>query len=371
MTLLASLGVTNAEYSNAGFGVRYETDPPPGMVVPEGGAVLHQVGFATPWERFGMLPDDERRAATLEYLRAFVNRAPSFSPARAHIMPLLQPVAASWRASMRLALQFKGMNVVDPGLATRPFAAGLQIAFVLDSPNKVQFVTSPVAAEVAGSPEGLFELAVENLRRSTTAPLEALRPGVYRSPLEDEYDAARVLLAERFLTLPLKGHPVVFIPNRVTLLVTGSEDVDNLLLCVEAIRTAIRTDARPVTRTPLGLTSDGWQPWLPPRTSPARAALCSLFHEAVQSDLAESAELLASRYPDVSVAALGTLDSETTPRVLALVTDGSTLHLPRADVVSRDGGATTEPWEAFASRHAAQLVPVEETGGQWFRFAPG
>jgi hypothetical protein len=136
------------------------------------------------------------------------------------------------------------------------------------------------------------------------------------------------------------------------------------------VRTAIRTDARPVTRTPLGLTSDGWQPWLPPRTSPARAALCSLFHEAVQSDLAESADLLAARYPDVAVAALGTVDSETTPRVVAVVTEGSTVHLPKADVVSRDGGATTEPWASFASRHAAQLAPVEETAGQWFRFAP-
>ena len=132
---------------------------------------------------------------------------------------------------------------------------------------------------MAGSTDGLFELAVENLRRSTTEALQEARPGLCSSPLGDEYDAAHVLLAER-------------------------------------------------------------------------------------------ADLLAARSPDVAVAALGTVDSETTPRVVAVVTEGSTVHLPKADVVSRDGGATTEPWDSFASRHAAQLAPVEETAGQWFRFAP-
>lgn len=373
LALLEELGVQGAEYFEEGFGVRYEIDPPAGVTLEPGMKALSQVGFRTPYDRYGHLPDGERQQRTRNYLTEMTSslRRASQGPARESIMPLLRPFSASWRTPMQHALQLGGsMQVTSPAFATRGFTAGLQLAFVVDTPQTVQFVTEAMGNAVAGSRDGLFELAVENLRRSTTKPLREVRPGLYESPLRDEYDATRLLLSNTFFGLNLKGTPVAFVPNRTTLLVTGSDDDANLIECFGRVRLASREDARPVTSMPLALTSEGWQPWLPKASSAARAPLGMLFREALEADLAQSAELLSARFPGVGVARLATKDSDALPQLLALVDDSKPTHLPKSDVVSSDGGTTLEPWPAFAAKHASRLAAVEETEGQWFKLSP-
>lgn len=368
---LGELGITNAEYSEEGFGVRFEVAPPPGMQLEEGTRPMMQLGFATPHSRFVHLPDAERRVALLGY---FAEMAKSLSKMgsgqRESVMPLLQPAALKWRVPLQTELQVpEGITVVQPRLANRDFCPGLMLSFVIDTAQTVQFVTEGAVAQLAGSPESLMELAITNLRRATTEPLSEVKPGLYESPMRDEYDAARLLLGERLLDLKLKGEPVAFVPNRTTMLITGSDDDANLVECFARVRMALKSEARPVTLMPLRLTPDGWRPWLPEKGRDARGPLSALARESVENELRAAADLLQSRFPKLGVAPLAVKDASPVPQVLVSLEGSGVVLLPCADHVSHRG-AEAESWAAFSARHSSKLEPVAETNGAWFRFTP-
>jgi hypothetical protein len=258
---------------------------------------------------------------------------------------------------------------VQPRLANRDFCPGLMISFVNDTAQTVQFVSEEAGTKLAGSMDSLFELAMENLRRSTTAPLVEVKPGLFESPLRDEYDATRLLLGEQAFDVKVKGDPVAFVPNRTTLLITGSDDDANLIECFARVRMASKNQARPVTLTPLILTVDGWMPWLPPAGRDARAPLAALAREALELELNASAELVQARFPSHALASLALRDTGSLPEVLVSFDASKPTIFPQADHVAR-AGAAPERWEVFAQAHAARLQPVAEAGGAWFRFTP-
>lgn len=373
IAVLRALGVDNAEYSEEGFGVRYEVAPPPGMTLEPGTRPMMQIGFATPHKRFSHLPDADRRTVLLAYFADMTKslRALHGEPSsREALMPLLQPAMQRWRGPLQQELQAPaGITVVQPKLATRDFCPGLMLSFVIDTEQTVQFVTEQAGATLAGSPESLFELAMANLRRTTTQGPVQVKPGLYESPMHDEYDATRLLLGERIIDLDVKGAPVAFVPNRATLLITGSEDDANLVECFARVRMALKGDSRPVTLTPLILGVDGWMPWLPPAGRDARGPLAALAREALENELRASAELLQARFPTHTLATLALKDGAASPQVLASFDASKPALLPRADQVSR-AGAELESWKVFAQTHASRLEPVAETGGDWYRFTP-
>ena len=376
LSILEALGVTGVEYSETGFGVQYEVEltaqlraqVPADLQGEVGTKVLKQLGFRTPYERYGVLPDAERQVATRAYFSEFLNSFGARPAVDADaIMPLLQPACVAWTTPLEHGLR-AGMEVVMPEPPLRAFTKGLNLTFVVDTPRTVQFLSKEQLVALTGSETALFERALENLRRATTQPLREVRPGLYESPIGDEYDATRIALATLFFSLPLKGRPVAFIPNRTTLLVAGSEDDENLLACAALVKEARLNDARPVTTMPLMLTADGWAPWVPPPARRASAALEALAKEAVEEELRHAADVVGARWPDVGLPAFATRVAHGRPELLSVVEGGEPVHLPKSDRVVVDG--VEHDWASFAADHASRLVPVHETRGAWFRFTP-
>ena len=67
----------------------------------------------------------------------------------------------------------------------------------------------------------------------------------------DDYDNSRILIPEIFGRLHLDGDPVVSLPNRNSLLVTGSENHDGIKAMLKHAEEIVRTKSRPMNPAPL------------------------------------------------------------------------------------------------------------------------
>lgn len=365
VALLRRLGAEDLEYFEDGFGVRMAapaTALPPG--VPAGSKVLRQLGFATPYQRFGGLPDVERAAALQQYFGELLSLSTPPGLTRENVLPLLRPAADDWRQRMALRVQAKGMEVVMPPTVSRAFAPGVALGFVADLGPSVRPVLQPDLDALGLSEGSAFELAVANLDRLTPRPLKALAPGVYASDYGDDYDAARLLLPRLFAGLAVKGRPVAFVPNRSALLVTGSDDEQGLALVHGALAKLATLGARPVHRAPLVLQDDGWAAWQPASGSLGAGLVRALCAEQLEADLGDELGLLQALFPTAALATTISIAASGEPLVSVDVPTAPLVLLPKADLVSQ-AGKEAVPWDHFAGAHP--VVPVEGTGARWWQ----
>lgn len=79
----------------------------------------------------------------------------------------------------------------------------------------------------------VFNYAIQNLEAVNEGGYEDIFPGVWRSMWKDGYDPSRILHTDRLWDRDIKGDPVLFIPHREVLLVTGSEDEEGLEFAID------------------------------------------------------------------------------------------------------------------------------------------
>jgi len=87
-------------------------------------------------------------------------------------------------------------------------------------------------------------------------------PGVWVSPWRDDHDAARLLLPEVIQHHPVKGDTIALIPNRNTLILTGSQDEAGLAQ-MAAMGKKIGDHPTALSRIPLRYDGKHWLPFLP------------------------------------------------------------------------------------------------------------
>jgi hypothetical protein len=116
--------------------------------------------------------------------------------------------------------------------------------------------------------EEAMRVALDNLRQISGPDLEPIAPGVWRSPWRDNYDASRLLLTDLIESHGVEGDPVLMVPNRDTLLLTGSDDVAGLAVMAAAAGEATE-HPRPIHAIPVRLEFGSWSPFLPPEGHPS------------------------------------------------------------------------------------------------------
>lgn len=120
--------------------------------------------------------------------------------------------------------------VPDKALHFRAFAAGLQIAYVVDEPHALRYINGDDLARWKVDPDELDHLARANLvARTGSRNLIAVGEGaarlfIYNSG--DGYDATRILLVDRMRQFAgqVTGRLVLGIPNRDFLIAFGDSD---------------------------------------------------------------------------------------------------------------------------------------------------
>jgi hypothetical protein len=148
-----------------------------------------------------------------------------------------------------LDLQIGGSNKSLTAL-TEPISRWFVKTVVIDSPGFMSMVNEDMVRRWRRSPQDIFKLGLARLR-DCTEPAFANEGGFFRGTWRDDYDSSRILLPGLFETLGLKGEPVVTLPNRLTLLVAGSDDPEGVRQMLQRADEIVRTEPRPQNPAPL------------------------------------------------------------------------------------------------------------------------
>jgi hypothetical protein len=272
---------------------RYEPEPFRIQThLPDGGVGM--TFFLTNFYREYQASPPERRAEVFARMaRANLNAAvpETYAQARPDLLPVVRPRVAF----EQFAEQPGSLTGSKQGPASwRPLGEVLAVGLVQDTPDAMRYVPPEDLKRWGVSFDQAYADALSNLRRRAVEPLEPLAPGACLLSTRDSYGSSRVLLVEVVRRCEVKGEPVVLVPNRDMLLITGSRDAQGLLKVAQVAQRAFEVP-RPVDGRALRLTPEGWKPFLPEPGSPARSLLQRLAVDSLARDYQEQTEQLRQR----------------------------------------------------------------------------
>jgi len=143
----------------------------------------------------------------------------------------------------RLSGTHKSSNIV-PSL---PFFGHLVIALVVDSEHSITSINSGRLADWNVDFSSALKTAIDNLRDRTESKFNPIGRGVFISAWSDIFDASRLLLTDMLHRLPIKGEPVIAIPSRNHLLVTGSGNEQGINDLIDIAADILTNETRPLS----------------------------------------------------------------------------------------------------------------------------
>jgi hypothetical protein len=153
----------------------------------------------------------------------------SFDDLRERVYPMLKPIS--------LLLKVRERSL--PMLVYRPFLADLVIAYVIEEPSSLAYISEQHLERWGLAEHKLHEQAMANLRRRTAERGEHMVTGEGAQRLvifkaQDGFDATRLLLPDLIEAwrAQIPGHLVIGIPNRDFLIIFS--DVEETILTAVA-----------------------------------------------------------------------------------------------------------------------------------------
>lgn len=220
-----------------------------------------------------------------------------------------------------------------------PVGDHFALSLAIDSADSVRDVTRSDLERWGRTFEDLVPVAKHRLAEASE-PLRfaEVAPGVYRSAWSDVYDASRVALPGLLRGLEVRGRHVVTMPNRNSLLVTGSDDVEALLALLDLTQEILEVEPRPQTGRPLVLEGTEWLPFSAdePRLRAAldrREAIDRARDQAEQKAALEAAFAKSGRDCFVASSTLVQRDDECLQSYCVWVDGVTDALLPRTDLV--------------------------------------
>lgn len=344
------------------------------LSVPDGGARL----------LLGNLFDEYARVE-VDQREAFIERAVR-STFPADIPEDWASAAPNLKLTVRDRVFLEMIRVRTPNahMLSRPLGEELVELVAFDGPDAMSYVNDETAAKWGKSLDDVFAKARQNLAADSTERFTAVSPGVWESPWSDNYDTGRAALFDVIRKLKVKGDPVLFLPQRDHLIVTGSNDARGLDAAIDLVDE--RLDL-PRSNTGRGwrLTASGLVPWEPPAESRA----WFLRKDATRNDYNEQKGALDEKFDadgtDLFVATvLEVEDDEEGVHHYCVWTKDAESLLPKTeyvvfvdldqpegrrvvaaakweDVMSRLGSAVTEEPDYWPQRHHVKTFPDAKT----------
>lgn len=183
-------------------------------------------------------------------------------------------------------LRFWKPGEEPPKMQHRVFSEHLALSVVIDYPTRIKEAWQDPTEAWGVTFEEEVQIATDNLWERSKERFQELIPGLWQSPWRDNHDASRLCLHNLVRTLRVKGDIVAMVPNRDTLLVTGSEDVDGLTL-MAAVGEKEFEDNRAISGIPVTLDGSTWSPFLVSPGHPAFDALNLLRYQTLLRDHAD------------------------------------------------------------------------------------
>jgi len=173
----------------------------------------------------------------------------------------------------------------------RVIADHLTVSFVYALPEVMVQVQRQNLADWGRSFEEALDAACNNLRKISGQQWNIPFAGVWTSPWRDNHDASRLVLTDLFQALAIQGAHVAMVPNRDTLIVTGSED-ERGLAHMAVLAEKPLDHARPITGLAFLLDNETWLPWLPGADHPLHDQFHLLQLQSLGRDYTTQKDLL-------------------------------------------------------------------------------
>jgi hypothetical protein len=250
--------------------------------------------LADPFKTYQATPSWARHQVMKTFARGWVGRSKlevpaSFEDMKPNLLPQVR--CRSFYETSRLGTQQRSES---------PFlrlGEHLGVSLVYDLPEVMRHIDRQDLMDRQVTFEEAFRVACDNLRARSHEELVGHGPGVWRSPWHDSYDAARLLLVDQVRRHPVRGDHVAMVPNRDTLLVTGSEDEVGLGIMLSLSERGFRQAYR-VSGIALRLEGESWTPFLPPAGHPHFRGFKRLWQESRGQNHASQTEPLRAVYLD-------------------------------------------------------------------------
>jgi len=210
----------------------------------------------------------QRGDVVIRYLHSYLKMAQdypkTFEEAKAHIFPAVRSRAF---ISQSLAL-IDGKAFAPVKFAHQVFAEHFAIFLEYDGKSNNEFLADDLLKSWKVDFDSTLKIALENLKAKSTEEFKKLSEGAYQSPWADKPGIARLLLDSVISAQKVKGAPVILVPNKDVLLLTGADDEQGLAEIAKAALIAIEK-SRQVCGFALKWSNGKWDLFMPPQTSAA------------------------------------------------------------------------------------------------------
>ncbi|MGC8639691.1 MAG: hypothetical protein ACP5XB_07400 [Isosphaeraceae bacterium] len=360
-----------AELRRAGEPLEFRYDAQGFRLVAEGEQGF-QVNLANTYHEYLATPRGRRKAALTRFIRSWIESRKGipeeFEDASCDLLPGVRNRATFELFKLHVFTEGKS----DYDWPYRPLADYYGAGLVYDLPHAMSQLSGSQLTRWGVDFDEAMDVALGNLRELSASGLAPIASGVWQSPWRDNYDASRLLLFDMISACDVEGDPVVMIPNRDTLLLTGSEDAAGLAFMTEAAALALRRP-RPIHAMPLRLEYGSWTPYLPSEDHPAFRRMKELVLETLGQDYVEQKNLLETLHArtgeDLFVASYSSIQNKESGRLASFCmwARGVDSLLPRTDLVhlfdpERPEGqrlAAFATWEHLSEVVGELLEPVD------------
>jgi hypothetical protein len=231
------------------------------------------------YHEYCQAPPGERAAVLQRFIRGCVGAAEFELPADFEdVHPDLLPVVRSRFYLESVGLQSRARGGKDFLPPQQLVGDHLSLSLVYDLPQAMRTIVQDDLDQWGVSFYEAVEAARRNLEQMGNVAFASLQgqagDGVYFAANGDSYDASRLLMLDMIRKFQVRGDFIAMVPNRETLIITGSEDEAGLQVMIKAAADALEK-TRPISAIPLRLEGDTWETWRPAPSSP----LAARFHE--------------------------------------------------------------------------------------------
>src|SRR5208283_513 len=164
-----------------------------------------------------------------------------FEDARPDLLPVIR--SRSYFESLRLKVAVEGKAQLHCSYRVMGEHFGLGLAY--DLPEAMRIICQDHLDGWKVPFEDALQVARSNLAEISQEEWANPFPGVWVSPWQDNYDAARLLLPDLIRRHEVKGDQIAMAPNRDTLILTGSDDEAGLA-CMAAVAEMALNSPRPL-----------------------------------------------------------------------------------------------------------------------------
>lgn len=212
-------------------------------------------------------------------------------PSAEDALPTLLPVVRtrSYHDLFRLRSSAEGTGAKD--VPIQPLASHLAVSLACDLPDTIRYVVCDDLSRWDLSFETALDRARDNLWERSGGKFESPVAGFYLSPWGDSYDTSRLFLHDLIWHLDVAGDHVAAVPDRGTLIVSGSEDYAGLAMMAK-ICEKTQDLPRPVSSIPVILQGKQWCTYSPEQGHPEYESFKNLRIIEQGRDYAEQKSLL-------------------------------------------------------------------------------